>query len=212
MPTLNAALKKEYETLYATMQINSDRVDDADSIIDDIVANKEKYKAVEQATGFPWFVIAAIHSLEASLNFNTHLHNGDPLSAKTVHVPAGRPPGNPPFTWPKSAIDALKYRGQPWPEWSDWSVAGTLYYLEAYNGWGYRQCHSEVKSPYLWSFCNHYTKGKYASDGHFDPNLVSQQCGAAVIIKRLEQRGLIPPKGGTTPNRPPAKIGTDYVQ
>jgi lysozyme family protein len=202
MPTLNPALKKEYENLYATMQINATRVDKADSIIDDIVANKEKYKAVEQATGFPWFVIAAIHSLEASLNFNTHLHNGDPLSAKTVHVPAGRPPGNPPFTWPKSAIDALKYRGQPWPEWSDWSVAGTLYYLEAYNGWGYRQYHSEVKSPYLWSFCNHYTKGKYASDGHFDPNLVSQQCGSAVIIKRMEQRGLIPPLGGTTPNLP----------
>lgn len=202
MPSLTPALKKEYETLYATMIINPDRVDDADKIIDKIIVNKAKYKAVEQKTGFPWFVIASIHSLESSLNFKTHLHNGDPLSAKTTHVPAGRPPGNPPFTWPESAVDALTFRSSPWPTWSDWSVAGTLYYLEPYNGWGYRQYHPEVKSPYLWSFCNHYKKGKYASDGHFDPNLVSQQCGAAILIKRMEQRGEISPLGSSTPSLP----------
>ena len=52
--------------------------------------------------------LGIIHSLEAEFNFNTHLHNGDPLSAQTVHVPRGRPPtGNPPFQWLDSAIDAL---------------------------------------------------------------------------------------------------------
>ena len=39
-----------------------------------------------------WFVIAAIHGLEASFNFRAHFHNGDfPLTARTRQVPAGRP-------------------------------------------------------------------------------------------------------------------------
>jgi lysozyme family protein len=200
MVTLSPALRQEYEQLYATLEIKSDRVDDADNIINRILNHKAEYKTVERETGVPWFFIAAIHSLESSLNFNTHLHNGDPLTAKTVHVPAGRPPGNPPFTWTESAIDALEYNGTA--NWNDWGVAGTCYSFEKYNGWGYRIHHPEVKSPYLWSFSNHYTKGKYVADGHFDPNAVSQQCGGMVLLKRMEQRGLIS-FDGTTPNQSP---------
>ena len=38
--------------------------------------------------------INRIHDLEASRNFNAHLHNGDPLTHRTVHVPTphGRTP------------------------------------------------------------------------------------------------------------------------
>ncbi len=52
MPSLTHALKKEYETLYATMIINPDRVDDADKIIDKMVANKAQYKAVSKKRAF----------------------------------------------------------------------------------------------------------------------------------------------------------------
>ena len=31
--------------------------------------------------------------------------------------------------------------------------------------------------------------GKYDRDGHFDPNLVSRQCGAMVILRRMVDRG-----------------------
>jgi hypothetical protein len=48
-----------------------------------------------------------------------------------------------------------------------------------------------VKSPYLWSFSNQYTQGKYIADGTWSDTAVSRQCGAAVVIKRLEQRGEI---------------------
>jgi len=41
----------------------------------------------------------------------------------------------------------------------------------------------------LWSFSNHYTKGKYVKDGVFDPNAVSQQVGSALVLKRLVERG-----------------------
>jgi peptidoglycan hydrolase-like protein with peptidoglycan-binding domain len=48
-----------------------------------------------------------------------------------------------------------------------------------------------VKSPYLWSFSNHYTKGKYVGDGRWSETAVSQQCGAMVLLKRLQEAGHI---------------------
>ena len=98
--------------------------------------------------GTPWYVVGVIHALESSLNFGRHLHNGDPLTARTVQVPAGRPKtGQPPFTWEASASDALRYQG--FDKWKDWSIPGTLFKLEGYNGFGYRDHHADVPSPYL---------------------------------------------------------------
>ncbi|MDQ3815011.1 MAG: hypothetical protein M3347_13810, partial [Armatimonadota bacterium] len=34
----------------------------------------------------------------------------------------------------------------------------------------------------------HYTKGKFVADGVFDPNAVSKQCGAAVLLRRMIDR------------------------
>jgi lysozyme family protein len=51
--------------------------------------------AVAGEVGIPWYVVAVIHNMEAGQNLRTHLHNGDSLTARTVHVPAGRPPGTP---------------------------------------------------------------------------------------------------------------------
>jgi hypothetical protein len=105
-------------------------------------------------------------------------------------VPAGRPAaGDPPFTWGASAVDALRLRRIDRVD--DWSLHRILYELEGYNGWGYRLHHPHVKSPYLWSFSNQYTRGKYIADGTWSDSAVSGQCGAAVLVKRLEQRGEI---------------------
>ena len=45
-------------------------------------------------------------------------------------------------------------------------------------------------TPYLWSFSKLYEKGKYVADGRFDPEAVSKQCGAAVMIRALVDRGM----------------------
>jgi lysozyme family protein len=120
-----------------------------------------------------------------------------------LHVPSGRPFGNPkakpnegpsatnPYTWEESAEDVLRWRGLD--KWSDWSIRGALYKLEEYNGWGYRLYHPEVLSPYLWSFTNKYTKGKYAADGKWDENLVSGQPGAAALLRVMVDAGLVTP-------------------
>jgi len=119
------------------------------------------------------------------MNFECHLHNGDPLTGRTVRVPVGRPIlGSPPFSWEDSAEDALQLRKVD--QWKDWTIEGMLYQIEGYNGWGYRMHHPEVLSPYLWGFSNHYIKGKYVSDGSWDENAVSKQCGAVVLVKSLE--------------------------
>lgn len=191
---LSVELANEYQRLFASSIITPYRKAAVKHLVQRILKQQTRYRLVEHATTVPWQVIAIIHALEASLRFNRHLHNGDPLHSRTKHVPANRPKGEPPFTWEESAIDALHYTKLT--HWQDWSIAGTLFKLEAYNGWGYRRYHKSVLSPYLWSFSNHYTQGKYAADGKFDSQLVSQQCGAAVLLKEL----LIHPSGQTKAN------------
>src|SRR4051812_29586596 len=76
------------------------------------------YKLVSKQARIPWWCIAAIHSLEAGLSFRCHLHNGDPLSDRTVRVPKGRPATPPangilPYSWVESAVDALSTAWRP---------------------------------------------------------------------------------------------------
>ena len=142
----------------------------------------KSYDTVEDAVCIPWYFVGIIHAMEASFNFDAHLHNGDPLDKKTVHVPAGRPlVWLPPTDWPTSAEDALTIEG--FANQTDWSLARTLYRMEAYNGFGSRR--KGINTPYLWAFSNHYTKGKYVADGKWNPDYVSTQCGGAVMLKAL---------------------------
>ncbi|MCF1182329.1 CHAP domain-containing protein [Marichromatium gracile] len=182
------ALREEYTRLFNSCTIAPDRAGAVERLATRILAQQERYRALGAIAAVPWPVIAVIHALESGLRFDRHLHNGDPLHARTRRVPAGRPPGEPPFSWERSALDALHLSGLA--GWHDWGLAGTLFRLEAYNGWGYRKYHPEVRSPYLWSFSGHYGKGKYAADGRFDPELVSRQCGAATLLKALEAHGV----------------------
>lgn len=105
-------------------------------------------------------------------------------------MPVGRPPGNPPFTWEGSATDALTHEHEKLAHVQDWSNSHALFRLEAFNGFGYRK--HAINSPYLWSFSQHYSRGKFASDTHFDPNLVSQQCGAGVLLRVMVDEGHVP--------------------
>ena len=141
-----------------------------------------RYRALGERLGIPWYFIAIVHSLECGCDFRLHLHNGDPLTARTVRVPRGRPAtGEPPFSWETSAEDALRLKGlvgQP-----DWSLAATMFRWESFNGFGYRM--RGLASPYLWSFSNIYTGGLFVADHVFDPDARSRQCGAAVLLKSL---------------------------
>lgn len=173
---------EQYQHLFDTMIVRTDKLFAATAIEQKIKALFPKYQNVSDIAHVPIPFIAITHSMECSSNFNKHLHNGDPLTARTTHVPAGRPiTGEPPFTWDESAIDALQLLG--YDKITDWSIPNMLYLFEKYNGFGYQK--RGINSPYLFSWSDLYDKGKYGADGKFDPNLVSQQCGAAVLLKLL---------------------------
>lgn len=200
---LTPSLRAEYDRLYATMKFRweDDHADDPlleaiykmlktelTSTVRIIKSNQARYETISKMAGgsIPWQFIAVIHSLEAGLSFSKHLHNGDPLTRRTVLVPAGRPvTGSPPFTFEESAVDALTMKGKEYHKETDWSLAATLYRLEGFNGYGYRKYHPSVLSPYLWSGSNHYTRGKYVADGQWNSRAVSKQLGTALLWREL---------------------------
>jgi len=179
-------LQKEYARLWQTMEVRPSWASGIDRGARAILANKARYVSVQEKTGVPWPMIGVIHSLEGGLSFATHLHNGDTLKRRTYHVPAGRPKkGSPPFGWEESACDALLMKGLD--KIDDWSPERICYELERYNGFGYRQHHPSTLSPYLWSASNHYSRGKYVSDGKWSSSAVSGQIGAIPLLFRLAE-------------------------
>lgn len=188
MPKVNCtiALRCEYDALFNACTVRADRQAKVTQIANAIMQHKSRYDAVAAKTGVPWFFVAVVHNMESDMSFTRHLHNGDPLSARTVQVPKGYPrTGSPPFAWEVSAVDALTLRSLSGR--NDWSLAGTLYQLEGYNGWGYRLFHPHVLTPYLWSGSMQYSSGKYVADGRWSDTAVSSQNGAAVVLRRLAE-------------------------
>lgn len=182
-------LRIEYRRMFSRLAVRAERSEAVDFHLAMIRKSRDRYEAAGTRVGVPWFFIAVTHALESSFNFRAHLHNGDfPLSSRTRQVPAGRPlKWLPPSDWESSAVDALRLMG--FAGQSDWSLERTLYRLEAYNGFGYRRL--GVPTPYLWSFSQHYERGKFVADGKFNRSARSQQCGAAVMLKMLDNAGEI---------------------
>lgn len=178
----NTITPQQYQRLWDTMEINLLRFKEIHNTAQTIIEDNSAYHAVSEIVNIPWYVIAVIHYRESSLNWKRHLHNGDPLTKRTTHVPAGRPlKGEPPFTWEESAVDALTLRGLN--KIKDWTIPEILKQLEGYNGYGYQK--KAIYSPYLWSGTNHYDMGKYVADGKFDTTVVDKQLGCVAILKEL---------------------------
>lgn len=177
------ALKDEYARLYATMEVRPERRIAIDKAARQIVASRNTYEIIEQKTGVPWYLVGVIHHLECGGQWDKHLHNGDPLDARTVQVPKNRPKGNPPFSWEDSACDALECDGLDKVE--EWSLPRMAFELEKYNGFGSRA--KGINTPYLWSFTNHYSRGKYTADGVWSATAVSAQAGAMAVLRRIDE-------------------------
>lgn len=145
-----------------------------------LIKNKTRFQGMEAKTGVPWAVIAVIKEREAGPDelFLRNIAQGDPWNRVSTHVPAGRGPFK---SWEDAAYDALMncapYAGKN----TDWSIGGALTLLERYNGLGYSN--KGLPSPYIWASTNQYVKGKYVSDGNFDPNAVDKQIGCAALLK-----------------------------
>jgi lysozyme family protein len=182
-----ALLRDEFDAWFKALIVRDEHRDKVEWHTKQLLKNQSGYREVSrQVHRMPWAMVGVIHAMECCFNFAGHLHNGDPLTDRTRHVPSGQPQtGTPPFSWEESAVDALIREG--FDRVADWSIPHMLYLLEKYNGFGYRKMGKPT--PYLWSFSNLYEKGKYVADGRFDPQTVSKQCGAAVMLKSLLDKG-----------------------
>lgn len=181
-------LQSEYRTNFEGMALASPALDRIEAVAGRIIESRVLYERVSAATGAPWHFVGLMHYTESNFNFSTHLHNGDPLTARTVRPPAGRPEeGAPPFAWEDSAADAIRaYRlaGE-----ADWSLERTLHRFEQMNGFGYRS--RGICSPYLWAGSDRYLSGFFVGDGGFDQAAVAARVGVAPVLRRLIEAGAV---------------------
>lgn len=180
------ALAPEYVKCWNYCVIDPDWADQALTAANAMIKNKAIYEQVEASIKVPWFVVGCIHYREASFDFSTCLHNGDPLPGPTIHVPSGRGPFG---TWADAAVDALKFDGLD--QVKSWDVSSIFYELESYNGFGYRSKHyADTKpagaSPYIYSATQFYSSGLYVEDGVFHSDKVDDQLGCMALLKQLE--------------------------
>lgn len=210
VPTFDQ-LKDEYRHLWNTREVHTSKRDAVTATANKILAGHKEYVKVEMATGVPWWWVGITHAMESGCNFNTHLHNGDSLKARTRLVPKGRPlKGNPPFEWFESAMDALMMKDlHKIKDWHD--PARVAFEFERYNGFGYRRFHPEVLSPYLWSYTNHYVRGKYVADGKWDAKHVSKQSGAMAILSALIANKIVDPFAEMPPIEHPVEEHEDAI-
>ena len=191
VPQVSADWSENYRQLWNTLTFSSaEWQKQATAIAKKIVANQARYAAAVAGMPVPWWFVAVVHCMECSMRFDQHLHNGDPLSARTTQVPPGRPTaGSPPFSWEQSAHDAMQF--ERLDRVTDWSLPNVLFNWHRYNGINNEYKRRGIPTPYLWSGSTHYKKGKYVADGVFDSEFVSRQLGAAVILKALVDLGAV---------------------
>lgn len=193
------SLKAEYADLWQRMQIRPEHAPEVNAIAARLIALKPRYQQVAATTRVPWFIIAVLHQREASADFSGVLHNGERIIGTgrlTRLVPANRGPFS---TWEESAVDALTMPPHKLHEVDSWTAERACYEIERYNGFGYRNNHPEVKSPYLWSFSTNYSSGKYVADGKFSSGAVDKQCGTMPILKRMMELDASVRLDGTPP-------------
>ncbi|OOO35803.1 hypothetical protein [Agrobacterium sp. YIC 4121] len=185
-----AGWSEDYQKLWDTMEIRAEWRDDAEFAARKAVENQKRYAAVVSGTTVPWWFVAIVHCMECGFKFDRHLLNGDPLSGRTVRVPANQPPfGSPPYDWETAARYAMTY--EELDKITDWSLPNVLNRWHRYNGVKNEYQRRKIPTPYLWSGCYHYDKGKYTRDRYFDPEVPSKQVGAAIILKTLIEMGAV---------------------
>ena len=172
------ALEPDYAKMLDSMEVRDNWKGQITQAANRLIAHSDRYLTVQVATGVDWELIAAIHYREANGNFALDIREGGHIRAAT---------------WEADSINALKEQGvtqlfknNPKDHLKE---EFAVWIAERWNGFGYRW-NGYGPSPYLWSGTNHYTRGKYSSDGHYDPNLVDAQMGFVPLYMDLKGASL----------------------
>ena len=147
--------------------------------------NKNRYQSVSLLSDMPAELIAAIHWRESSGNFNTYLHQGDPLGRPAVNWPNNIPVFH---VWEDAAVhalrmkDSLKNQLEIDAATKDATLLAT--YAEGYNGLGYH--YRDKPSPYVFAGTSEYSAGKFVSDGRYSSSAVDQQLGVMPMLGAID--------------------------
>jgi len=186
-PTFTLAMYEKHQEMAQKAEMNSGVSKWTREFIGTQWANhKARYEGVAKSVDMPAELICAIHLREASGNFNTYLHQGDPLGKPAVNHPANIPVFH---KWEDAAIHALKMkhkvsiREDLGMNSGTTDIAAMATFSEYYNGLGY---HNRGRSsPYVYAQTSQYEGGKYVADGRYDPNAVDQNPGVIAILAIL---------------------------
>jgi lysozyme family protein len=173
-------------------------------------ASRAQFAAVSQVTGVPVVWLAATLEREASGRLTSYLGNGQSLHRRTTIVPKGRGPF---ATWSAGAIDALKLLHLDQVAGREgWTLESACYHWEAWNGFGPRA--RGIHTGYLWAGTDHYARGKYVSDGRWDPHFADPQLGcvplylamvamdASLALPRMGAHEVVPTSAAAPPAAP----------
>lgn len=202
------ALKSDYTKRLAEVSIHlRSGQANPDDVAKRLLANKDRFLAVEKKTGVPAIWLMPVWEREDP-SFSRYFGNGDPLDRPTTDVPRGRGPF---ATWEDGVEDALAldhvvaaFKSPPESSWEY-----LCWKWESWNGFGPREYHGRP-SGYLWSGTNQYAGGKYTADGEWSRGTWDIQLGCVAIARsiiRLDDdlaAGIIPV--GAKPAIEPIKI------
>lgn len=169
-----------------TTSVNVQAMDEAEAVSNRITSLPwaSEYRAAADTIGNgipPWF-IGCLHYREiTTMSLRAYLGNGEMIigtGQKTRLVPKLRGPF---ATFHEGAVDALNLSFSGLGNWQD--IGNCLVRAELWNGEGYARM--GVVNPYLFAGSSIYKRGKYDSDGHYDPDLVDQELGLVPIMKAL---------------------------
>jgi lysozyme family protein len=189
-----SVLKPRYQELFTSCQIRSSWLERIASVAEYIVNKRSQYAPIEAQTTTPWWFIGILHYREANFQ-DAHLHNGDPLTNRTIRFPEGRPLASPAngiaYTFFESAVDALCM--MKYDKAKDRSAGAWLWRFEMWDGFDYAK--RGINSEYLWNGTNHFgsgaNQGIFVAEGQFDPFGKSDRVGAGAILWYFLYKGML---------------------
>ena len=153
--------------------------------VERIVSGMPQYIKVQEETGVPWVFVALLHEMEADCDFDRQILNGQKTNMRTTVSPKGHGPWK---LWHESAKEGV----ERYSNVEDWTIGRMGFYLEAHNGFGYRN--NGLLSPYLFRGSQMGEGlGLFASDGVYSPMLTSDQVGAYVILAEIVRQRIYSP-------------------
>lgn len=145
-------------------------------VLEDLAMGQE----AERLTGLPWALVLAISWQESTCNDMSTIANGQRWDKVTTLVPKQEGPYGSWAEAAKHSIDDHNRNNRHIIPDMLWTPSKCLFYAESWNGWAYYR--RGLNSPYICTFTNFETPGRYVGDGQFDPKARGANAGVLAVL------------------------------